>query len=345
MTDGRFDSDAIKAFARHLETDNNELLGTSATMEIARAFNRVKNREFSTYREAQYANHLQALVDENGPPRGPANELTDGWCIDTSRSLPHLDALLASAEEIIAARGGVDRGGGNRAFFQQILNDASLVDHPAILDFATSSDVLRPLIEYMRIIPTLSGALPLGARLNESDIRFVPDWDGKYAQSQLFHRDYHDSPMVYVIVCLRDVTMENGPFCFLPASTSDRATSALRYGEKGTSYRITDEEMYATVGENELRKLCYPAGTVLFLDSSRCFHYGSRDAHVPRYLMMYAYVSVCRTAFTGVLRPEATEPVSDADSRTRRMRYPVNASDSRLRRMVVDREFIDPEAT
>jgi hypothetical protein len=327
--------------ARRLEDDHNRLLGSRTTMRLARGFNAVRNRAAIRFREERFGN-LDVLVRENGEPRGPLAEIRDGWAIDTSGSLPHLDRLLADAQEIIRERGGKVRGGGAREFFQQIITDDHIARYPSVLDFATSSDVLLPAIRYLGFLPTLSAAKPLGVRLAESDQRFVPDWDGKYRASQLFHCDYHDSPMVYVIVCLRDVTPECGPFSFLPISVSDRARAALGYHRRGHPYRVSDDEMYAVVARSELREFAYPAGTVLFLDSSRCFHYGSRDCAKPRYLMMYAYVSVRRTDFTDLLRKESEAPLPDPETRDRRMRYPVRPGDSLLRRLVLDRELDSP---
>jgi len=324
--------------AAKLEDDHNRLLGSRATMRIARSFNAWKNRECVRFREAQYR-RLDDLIRENGTPKGPLVELKDGWAIDTSRSLPHLDRLLEESHGIIAERGGQVRGGGSREFFQQIITDAHIARCTSVLDFATSSDVLLPAIRYLQFIPTLSAAKPLGVRLAESDQRFVPDWDGKYRASQIFHCDYHDSPMVYVIVCLRDVTRESGPFSFLPASVSERARAALGYHRRGVPYRMSDEEVFRVADRKELIELAYPAGTVLFLDSSRCFHYGSRNCTVPRYLMMYAYVSVHRTDFTDLLRKESPVPLEDPATRDRRMRYPVRPGDSLLRRLVLDREL------
>jgi hypothetical protein len=132
--------------------------------------------------------------------------------------------------------------------------------------------------------------------------------------------------MAYALLLIRDGTMENGPFCILPESVSKKASEALNYRTRGRRHRVSDEEMYSIVPESELIKFCYPAGTVLFLDNSKCFHYGSRNAVKPRYLMMYAYVSPCRTDFGEVLLERKTYPTSD--------------SNSRLRKMVLNREFM-----
>jgi hypothetical protein len=67
----------------------------------------------------------------------------------------------------------------------------------------------------------------------------------------------------------------------------------------------------------------YPRGTVLFVDTSRCFHYGARDGEVPRFQIMYGLTSVCRADFSETYMPRAS--------------YPVRPGDSRLRRLVLDR--------
>jgi hypothetical protein len=295
-------------------------------MRIARALSAWKYGKCQKYRKAQYLNHFHGLIRENGSLCGPVNRLQDGWALDLSGTLPHLKQMLADANEIIKQRGGVKREHGGRAFFQQLLAEDHLLQYPSILDFATSSEVLTTICSYLGFIPVLSGAKPLGVRLNESDARFDESTDGAFHESQLFHCDYHDSPMAYVIVVLRDVALENGPFCFLPAAASRKAREALGYGIRGRPYRLTDEELYAVAPEKDLHRLCYPAGTVLFLDNNACFHYGSRNAVKPRYLMMYAYLSACRTDFADVLEKE--------------WRYSTRESDSRLRKMVLNRQFM-----
>ncbi len=312
-------------------------------MRLAKSFNRLKNRRYYLHRKKLYETRLEDLFAENGSDSNSGLKIEDGWALDNSHTLPHLDQLIQDAQQIIAERGGVDRGGGERAFFQQILTDEHIRRFPSILNFATSNAVLRPVIDYLKFLPTLSVSNPVGVRLNESDQKFASRDKNGYSASQLFHCDYHDAPMVYVIVALRDITSESGPFSILPASVSQRARAALRYGRHGSPYRITDEKMYGVVDRSELFEFICQTGSVLFVDNSACFHYGSRDAAVPRYLMMYAYVSVCRTDFTDLLRKESPEPALDDRARTCRAKYPVRDGDSLLRRLVLDRETLADE--
>jgi len=294
-------------------------LGTINTMKIARAYNRFMHGRYHEYRKNHYHHHFDELTCENGLPVSPLNEIKDGWALDTSGTLPHLNQLLAEADEIIEERGGVKRTDFGRPWFQELLVDDLLVKYPSILDFATSSDLLSTVSNYLGFIPVFSAALPNAIRFNESWAKHDDAPPGHYRGSQLFHIDYHDSPMVYVIVVLRDVTMENGPFCFLPEAVSQKASKALNYRTRGRPHRLPDEELYSVVPESELIKVCYPAGTVLFLDPSSCFHYGSRNAVNPRYVLIYAYVSPCRTDFAEVLLKRKTYPIRDSYSHLRKM--------------------------
>jgi hypothetical protein len=61
---------------------------------------------------------------------------------------------------------------------------------------------------------------------------------------------------------------------------------------------------------------------VLFIESNRCFHYGSRDSVQPRYQMFYGFVSPVRADFT--------EACMEHD------RHVPQPGDSRLRKMVLD---------
>lgn len=313
--------------AKLLDRNHMGFLGVNATSGLAKTYNRLRFQKFHEFRVRQYRENFRELIEENGNPVAPINVMKDGWVIDTSGNLPYLEELISEAGEIIKERGGVGREKRFRPFFQDIITEEHFSRYPSILNFATSSDVLSTICEYLQFIPILSYSKPYGVRLVESWKKFDSTPDAPLRDSQLFHLDYHDTPMTYAIVVLRDITMEQGPFCFLPTSVSSKAVKELGdYHTRKGGHRVTDERMYSVVPDSELIKLCYPAGTVLFLDSNACFHYGSRNAVKPRHLLMFAYVSACRTDF--------------GDLVLRNMSYPVQKGDSRLRRMLIDREFL-----
>ena len=317
----------INPAARLLDRKNMSVLGVNNTAVLAKAYNRLRFQKYHKYRVMQYLENFPNLIEQNGKPVAPINVMRDGWVIDTSGNLPYLEELLRDADEIINERGGVEREKRFRPFFQDLIIEELFTRYPSILNFATSSEVLSTICAYLGFIPVLSYSKPYGVRLIESWKKFDKSPDAAPRDSQLFHLDFHDTPMAYVIVVLRDITIEQGPFCFLPASISSKAVEELGdYHTRAGGHRVSDERMYSVVPESELIRLCYPAGTVLFLDSNACFHYGSRNAVRPRHLMMYAYVSACRTDF--------------GDLVLKNMRYPVRNEDSRLRKMLLEREYI-----
>ncbi len=311
----------IKSIAARLSKDDMELLGIERTMRLAKKFNRARFGRFQRGRVKSYSNEFNQLLTEhaNGSMTAPFGKMQDGWLLDTSHSLPHLDQLIADAEIVIAERGGRPPTPTGKPFIIDIARHKDLDRFPPFLNFALSAPVLKIVADYLGFVPMLSTTMPPGLRLTESSDKYDAGAGGPYRASQLYHLDHHDSPLVYIIVLLRDVTMQSGPFTFLPLSASDRATKALKYRAPKAPYRITDEQMYSVVDKTEAIPFTGAKGSVLFLDSSRCFHYGSRDCAIPRYQMMYAYVSPCRTDFSDLLMKPRVYTRRPTDSRLRQM--------------------------
>ncbi len=316
----------FRPLARKLHANHKELLGIRNTMRLAHAYNRLKIRRQDDWRRQLYREQLPELLRENGVATRPKIEIKDGWAIDRSMSLPHLDRVLADSEKIIAERAGARRTveGAYRSYFQDVWTPADLEKYPSFLDFATSSDVLAVVSEYLQSIPALSTTLPSGIRFVESNAAFDDRPDEPH-DSQLFHVDYYSLPNVYMLVLLRDTTSENGPWCFLPKSVSQKAAAALGNWKRGKGYRFTDKQVYAVADRSELIEFSAPRGTVLFIESSGCLHYGSRNSTKPRFQLMYGYTGACRTDFTEVFMPPKV--------------YPVSADDSRLRKLVLDKNL------
>lgn len=301
--------------------ENMERLGIRNIMRAAKCYNRWRYGERAKLHQEAHDKKLKKLLEGSGgsaefPPKIVMN---DGYAIDTSMSLPGLDRLLAEAGEVVRERAGRTHSDIQRPYFRNLMFYEDIRKYPSWLDFITSTEVLATVIHYLKTIPVLSKTRPPGVRFMESNQNLDPDPPGPWEASQLYHLDLHDTPLVYVIVLIEDVTMECGPWTFLSASASDRAVEGLGYRKRNRPYRVTDEEMYRFVDPKEAIVFAYPKGTVLFIDSSRCFHYGSRLAYKPRLQMMYAYTSVCRCDFSQTFMPSFPYPTKKEDSKLRKM--------------------------
>ena len=162
------------AEARQLHENHMQRLGIDNTMTLAQAYNQRRFGRHDQWRRETYRNHLDELLEQNGPQTCPGLELHDGWAIDTSMSLPHLERVLEASEAIIAERAGVrgSAAGAYRSYFQDVWQPGDAEKYPAILDFATSTDVVATVSRYLQCIPALSTALPAGIRFVESNAAF-----------------------------------------------------------------------------------------------------------------------------------------------------------------------------
>lgn len=273
-----------------------KLFGIERLRRFGKSYNRWRYAGRARMHQEAYENGFEKLLRENGtleawPPR---IELKDGWARDDSHTLPHLDRMLEQAGEIIRERGGKKHSSAQQPFLRGLLFPGDLATYPAILDFILSSEVLAIASRHLQTTPVLSKTLPPGVRFMESNMALDPDAAGPFRESQLYHLDLHDTPLVYVLVLAQDVTEESGPWTFLPASVSARAKNAMGYQQPGVEYRVTDEQMYEVIDPSEAISFTGKKGDVLFIDSSACFHYGSRRSVRPRFQLMCALTTPCR---------------------------------------------------
>ena len=310
---------ALKPVAQFLHHNHMGRLGISNSLRVARGMNAARWRRESAIRRRLYREDFAGLLAENGEPVRPLLEMHDGFAIDTSGTLPHLDRVLHEADEIIAERGGNRTTGVNtyRSFFQDVWRDEDCERFPAFLDFSTSSDVVGVVANYLKTIPVLSTTIPPGIRFVESNMDY-DDYPDVLKESQLYHIDYYAVPSVYVLVLLHDTTFDHGPWTFLPRSISQRAKKDLRYWRRGVPYRLDDSTMFSAADKEDVIEFSYPRGSVLFIEPSGCFHFGSRSAK-PRFMLMLGYTDIVRTDFSEWFIKNRQFPRRDTDSRLRAM--------------------------
>jgi hypothetical protein len=133
------------------------------------------------------------------------------------------------------------------------------------LRFALSQDVIAPVASYLGVVPILYNF----------DVWYSPPAVKGPRKAQLWHQDGDDTTQVKVWVHCHDIARESGPLTALSAARSEALADEVAY-DSSVQYRLTDDKVSAFAGDDDLTRFDGPAGTVDFVDTSRCFHFGSR---------------------------------------------------------------------
>lgn len=144
-------------------------------------------------------------------------------------------------------------------------------NHP-LVKFALQPGVLGMVTAALGELPQLSEVLLTVSR--ESD---EPE-----SYSQLWHRDHDDPRTIKVFAYLTDVlTHEAGPFTCVAGPASDRHRYALRS-------HLPDAEFFSRFERSDVREILGPKNSVFSVETSRCWHMGSRIRKGPSRLLYTA---------------------------------------------------------
>jgi hypothetical protein len=133
------------------------------------------------------------------------------------------------------------------------------------LRFGLNEEVLWGVARYLGCVPTLSYA---GLWCS----RYI---DSPHRSSQLYHVDPEGPSQLKVFVYCSDVEPRNGPLAVVGARMSEVLRRRL-HQTKRRSRRIPDGVVDGLVGEGVQQVLLGATGTVCLVDTSRCYHFGSR---------------------------------------------------------------------
>jgi hypothetical protein len=267
--------------------------------EIARRGSlKQRNRYVSARREA-----ATSPADEQRRELGRALGARASLRIDTDLGfaradpgfLPGSDAVIESAVGLIE-RVGDDalRERARKPMAKGFLPDSDLDLDSPYMRLALSDDVLAITSDYLGMIPILTYV----------DVWYSPHVDRPARSSQLFHLDHADVTQLKLFLHCGDVSAASGPLTVLPASDSRRLAKRVNYRLEQT--RVTDEAVNAVVGTDRV-VLDGPRGTAHFVDTSRCFHFGSRvqAGAPPRQLVVFQYLTPYAFEFHSDHRREA----------------------------------------
>jgi hypothetical protein len=180
--------------------------------------------------------------------------------------------------------------------------------------FALSDEVVAIASDYLGMIPILTYL----------DVWYSPHVDKPTWSSQLFHLDHADVTQLKLFLHCGDVSPASGPLTVLAASDSRRLAKRVKYRLEET--RVSDEAVDAVIGPDR-RVLDGPRGTAYFVDTSRCFHFGSRveAGAPPRQLVVFQYLTPYAFEFRDDYRQEAPYRDLAGDSTSERNRLLLGA--------------------
>lgn len=248
-----------------------------------RAFNEARREQARERDAARYK-----LVEER---RATALRIPDeqGFLVAPPGRIEETQAVLSAANELLDSIGHdalVDRARKGGFLALGLIPESGFELDSPYMRFALSEEVVGAVAAYLGLVPVLG----------EIDVWYSVFNRKKPKKSQLWHLDHADTTQVKVFVHLSDVTPQSGPLTALDASTSDKLAERLDY-VFGDGKRPPDKEVATIAGSGAVVKFSGSPGTVDFVDTSRCFHFGSRveadgtprRLFVAQYLTPYAF--------------------------------------------------------
>ena len=141
-----------------------------------------------------------------------------------------------------------------------------------------------PLINYFGHVPVLK----MMALWHSPNIEY------EKGRSQDFHLDCEDTRQIKVFIALDKITLKSGPMNIIKADESKKIINS--FNKKISNYikskKLSDSEIFKYINKNKVKVLIAERGDILMVDTSRCYHYGSRPGTIPRNLLFLQFLSL-----------------------------------------------------
>lgn len=196
---------------------------------------------------------------------------------------------------------------------------SDLFERPGVRNFVLSPQMMSIVCGYFGSVPVLTEVQLLWTPVNDSLIK-----------SQQFHLDAENYRQLKLFMNIEPVDSDTGPFTFLPAEVSRRVCQATRY-VGGRRTRLSDEAVFGVSGDTKIQ-VTGESGSGIFIDTSRCLHYGSRNNKRERLVLFVQFVSYYAPKLEAFgLREnfEPTTPLPELDRLLLNYRSPSKGGSSR----------------
>jgi hypothetical protein len=272
-----------------LETHRTALRGTPRQRreytEARRAStgSRDERRRRLARRARKHSNHLAIARDR-------------GFLSLASGELNGVEPVVTDVRSLMDRLGPTPPSSGKDHLTTNLLPQESLSVASSFLRLALDDEIVAAVSAYLGVVPVL----------NTVDVWHSRPLGGDPRSSQLFHLDNADVSQIKLFVHCTDVVDASGPLSVLDAARSKRL--AKKTGYRIGDGRVSDERVVEILGDQaEPVRLTGPTGTAHLVDTSRCFHFGSRvQTNSPaRTVAVFQYLTPYAFAFTRDHREEA----------------------------------------
>ena len=204
----------------------------------------------------------------------------DGFAFPPEGMIAGLPAAIDFSNQLLEAKRSESKTDPRTFRGADLLAATRYEDAPAFFDMALSDEMLQIAAEYMGEIPVLAKPRLWWTK---------PEAYGP-GGPQLFHIGARARPVVTrqakFLFTMSDVDLDSGPFTYLPLNISQEIVRAIDY-EMGEE--IPDEVIFSYAKPTDVRRFTGKAGTGIFVDTSRCFHFGRRQQTKERLMLMIQY--------------------------------------------------------
>lgn len=260
-----------------------QALGTRVRMPIAKFYN------YSLYKK-EYLSRIKIMSDEQFVQylKGFKNVKDNDGYGEIKLDEDLIKKIKNVSNEIISVG---QKSNSYKGFMDNYLSDELLIKNKKIfLEFITNSCILSAASNYLGFIPVLNSIKILKTE--------VQNKNKKYFSSQLYHLDQSDKPLFKIIFLISDTYEENGPFTFVKKKATDKIQKKIKSGILKSDL-VRDETIEKYLEREDVVKIIGKSGTCYYVDSSNCFHRGSRGNTKERRIIIMSYVSPARTDFRG----------------------------------------------
>ena len=146
---------------------------------------------------------------------------------------------------------------------------------------------------FVNIATSYLGTLPI---LDSCQFWYSPNENNVLTGSQMFHRDPEDYKQLKIFIPIEEIDETNGPLNVLDAKNSDFVFDKLCLEGKITRRNQKIEDcMVNQLRDFKINKILLKKNQCAFVDTCRCYHFGSRKSFKSRKLIFLHFT----TAFSG----------------------------------------------